>query len=66
MGERRLLRLVTRYSVETVLRAVEDLTDYSEARMRKRIASETLDDEARLLPTKAWASPNSEAMPSSV
>jgi N-methylhydantoinase B len=38
VGERGLLGLVTRYSVETVLEAVEDLIDYSEARMRKRIA----------------------------
>ena len=38
VGERGLLRLVGRYSVETLLGAVEDLIDYSEARMRKRIA----------------------------
>jgi N-methylhydantoinase B len=38
VGERGLLGLVTRYSVETLLEAVEDLIDYSEARMRKRIA----------------------------
>jgi N-methylhydantoinase B len=38
VGERGLLRLVARYSVETLLEAVEDLIDYSEARMRKRIA----------------------------
>ena len=38
VGERGLLDLVRRYSVERIGLAVEDLIDYSEARMRKRIA----------------------------
>jgi N-methylhydantoinase B len=37
IGERGLLRLIEKYSIATIVDAVEDLIDYSEARMRARI-----------------------------
>lgn len=38
IGERGILRLVDKYGAATIAGAVEDLIDYSEARMRARIA----------------------------